>query len=108
MAQFMLLPSFMLSGFMFLFKGMPVLGTMGGRVLPTTHALRIARGMLLKGNGFYDIAADLWPTALFTLVAAVVATWLLGNAGLSCWLTVSCLHGNGWGKSWGGWVAGRH
>jgi ABC-2 type transport system permease protein len=75
MAQFMLLPSFMLSGFMFPFKGMPVWAQWAGEVLPTTHALRIARGMLLKGNGFYDIAADLWPIALFTLVAAVVATW---------------------------------
>ena len=33
------------------------------------------RGMLLKGNGFFDIAPDLWPIAVFTLVVAMVAVW---------------------------------
>jgi ABC-type multidrug transport system permease subunit len=75
MAQFTLLPSFMLSGFMFPFKGMPVWAQWAGEVLPTTHALRIARGMLLKGNGLADIAPDLWPIAVFTLVVALIATW---------------------------------
>jgi ABC-2 type transport system permease protein len=55
MAQFTLLPSFMLSGFMFPFKGMPVWAQWAGEVLPTTHALRIARGMLLtRLRGFVD------------------------------------------------------
>lgn len=75
MAQFMLLPSFMLSGFMFPFKGMPVWAQWAGELLPTTHALRIVRGVLLKGNGFADIAPDLWPIAVFTLVVTVIGTW---------------------------------
>jgi ABC-type multidrug transport system permease subunit len=75
MAQFTLLPSFLLSGFMFPFKGMPVWAQWAGEVFPTTHALRIVRGVLLKGNGVAEIAPDLWPIAAFTLVIAVIATW---------------------------------
>jgi ABC-type multidrug transport system permease subunit len=75
MAQFMLLPSFMLSGFMFPFKGMPVWAQWAGEVLPMTHVLRIVRGILLKGNGLAEIAPELWPIAVFTLAVAVVATW---------------------------------
>ena len=41
----------LLSGFMFPFQGMPVWAQWLGEVLPITHALRIMRGMLLKGNG---------------------------------------------------------
>jgi ABC-2 type transport system permease protein len=75
MAQFTLLPSFLLSGFMFPFKGMPVWAQWAGEVLPMTHALRIVRGMLLKGNGFVDIVPELWPIGVFTLVVAMVAVW---------------------------------
>src|SRR6267378_189995 len=55
MAQFMLLPSFMLSGFMFPFRGMPAWAQWVGEVFPTTHAMRIVRGVLIKGNGTPDI-----------------------------------------------------
>jgi ABC-2 type transport system permease protein len=75
MAQFTLLPSFLLSGFMFPFKGMPVWAQWVGELIPMTHALRIVRGMLLKGNGFAEIAPDVWPICVFTLVVAAVATW---------------------------------
>jgi ABC-2 type transport system permease protein len=51
LAQFTLMPSFMLSGFIFPFRGMPVWAQIIGTVFPTTHAIRILRGMLLKGNG---------------------------------------------------------
>jgi ABC-2 type transport system permease protein len=75
MAQFTLLPSFLLSGFMFPFKGMPVWAQWAGEVLPTTHALRIVRGVLLKGNGWADNFSELWPIALFTLVVMMVSVW---------------------------------
>jgi ABC-type multidrug transport system permease subunit len=75
MAQFTLLPSFLLSGFMFPFKGMPVWAQWAGEIFPVTHALRIVRGMLLKGNGPVDIAPELWPMVAFTLVVTVIATW---------------------------------
>ena len=75
MAQFTLLPSIMLSGFMFPFQGMPGWARTIGEVLPITHTLRISRGILLKGNGLAEILPDLWPIAVFTLAVAVVAVW---------------------------------
>jgi len=75
MAQMMLMPSFLLSGFMFPFKGMPVWAQWAGELFPVTHALRIARGILLKGNGFADILPELWPIAAFTLAVTVIAVW---------------------------------
>jgi ABC transporter DrrB family efflux protein len=75
MAQFALLPSIMLSGFMFPFQGMPVWARWIGEVLPITHVLRITRGILLKGNGLAEILPELWPIVAFTLAVAVVAIW---------------------------------
>ncbi|MGY4282889.1 ABC-type multidrug transport system permease subunit [Bradyrhizobium sp. LM2.7] len=75
LAQFTLLPSVVLSGFMFPFAGMPVWAQWIGEIFPTTHAIRIVRGVLLKGNGAAAIAPELWPTALFTLVVIAVAVW---------------------------------
>ncbi len=76
LAQFTLMPSFLLSGFMFPFRGMPWWAQWAGSVFPTTHAMRIVRGMLLKGNGLSEIAPELWPIALFALVVIVIATLL--------------------------------
>jgi ABC-2 type transport system permease protein len=75
LAQFTLMPSFLLSGFMFPFRGMPLWAQWAGEVLPTTHAMRIVCGMLLKGNGWSEIAPDLWPMVLCALCVVAVATW---------------------------------
>jgi ABC-2 type transport system permease protein len=75
MAQFTLLPSILLSGFMFPFLGMPIWAQWAGEIFPTTHALRIVRGILLKGNGAAAILPELWPIALFTLVVGAIAIW---------------------------------
>jgi len=75
MAQFTLLPSFMLSGFMFPFQGMPIWAQWVGELFPTTHAMRIVRGLLLKGSGVPQLAPELWPIAAFTLIVTVVAIW---------------------------------
>jgi ABC-2 type transport system permease protein len=74
-AQFTLMPSFMLSGFMFPFRGMPLWAQWAGELLPTTHAMRIVRGVLLKGNGAPDILPELWPIALFMSAVVAVAVW---------------------------------
>ncbi|NMC63266.1 MAG: ABC transporter permease, partial [SAR324 cluster bacterium] len=55
MAIFFFLPSLLLSGFMFPFYGMPLWAQKIGSVLPLTHFLRVARGILLKGNGLYEV-----------------------------------------------------
>ena len=75
MAQFTLLPSFLLSGFMFPFAGMPVWAQWAGEIFPVTHALRITRGILLKGNGLVEIAPELWPIGIFTLAIVAIAIW---------------------------------
>ncbi len=72
-AQFTLLPSIFLSGFMFPFKGMPVWAQWAGEVFPATHTMRIMRGLLLKGNHLADILPELWPIALFTLAVVIIA-----------------------------------
>jgi ABC-2 type transport system permease protein len=69
MSFFFFLPSILLSGFMFPFRGMPVWAQYLGEVLPLTHFLRIVRGILLKGNGLGEIAHEIWPIALFLLVS---------------------------------------
>ena len=70
---FFFLPSMLLSGFMFPFRGMPEWAQALGEVLPLTHFLRIVRGIMLKGNGVAEIAPNVWPIALFMLVAGLVA-----------------------------------
>jgi ABC-2 type transport system permease protein len=68
MSFFFFLPSLLLSGYMFPFRGMPVWAQNLGECLPLTHFLRIVRGILLKGNGLAECAPDLWPIALFVTV----------------------------------------
>jgi ABC-2 type transport system permease protein len=72
MTFFFFLPSLLLSGFMFPFRGMPGWAQALGEILPLTHFLRLVRGILLKGNGLAEVLPHLWPIALFLLAAAVV------------------------------------
>ena len=72
MAFFFFLPSILLSGFMFPFRGMPEWAQWVGSILPNTHFLRIVRGILLKGNGLAEIAPHLWPLLAFLVVAMAV------------------------------------
>lgn len=72
MAFFFFLPSLLLSGFMFPYRGMPEWAQYLGEVLPLTHFLRIVRGILLKGNGFGDVILELWQIGLFTAVALFI------------------------------------
>ncbi len=68
-----LLPSILLSGFAFPFRGMPGWAQWIGEILPVTHFLRVVRGILLKGNGPVEIWPDVWPLVLFLFVATSVA-----------------------------------
>jgi ABC-2 type transport system permease protein len=73
MTFFFFLPSMLLSGFMFPFRGMPQWAQVLGEILPLTHFLRVVRGILLKGNGFHQVAADLAAVAAFLLAAGALA-----------------------------------
>ncbi|HTL72370.1 MAG TPA: ABC transporter permease, partial [bacterium] len=72
MAFFFFLPSLLLSGYMFPFRGMPGWAQVLGECLPLTHFLRIVRGILLKGNGLAECVPDLWPIALFVTVMLTI------------------------------------
>ncbi|HEX8013214.1 MAG TPA: ABC transporter permease [Casimicrobiaceae bacterium] len=72
MTFFFFLPSILLSGFMFPFRGMPDWAQYIGQALPLTHFLRIVRGVLLKGNGWSEIGPEAWPIAAFMLVVIAI------------------------------------
>jgi ABC-2 type transport system permease protein len=72
MTFFFFLPSLLLSGYMFPFRGMPGWAQDIGEVLPLTHFLRVVRGILLKGNGLTEVLPDLWPMGVFLVVMLVV------------------------------------
>jgi ABC-2 type transport system permease protein len=72
MTFFFFLPSILLSGFMFPFRGMPVWAQWIGNVLPLTHFLRLVRGIMLKGSGLVELWPDVWPMLLFLAGAIAV------------------------------------
>ena len=75
MTFFFFLPSILLSGFMFPFRGMPDWAQAIGTAIPVTHVLRVVRGALLKGEGL----ATLWPShaALGVFVLLITALAML-------------------------------
>ena len=73
MTFFFFLPSILLSGFMFPFRGMPGWAQVLGEVLPLTHFLRIVRGILLKGSSWTEIAPEAAAMTAFILIATTIA-----------------------------------
>jgi ABC-2 type transport system permease protein len=70
---FYFLPSILLSGFMFPFRGMPDWAQALGSLVPATYFMRLVRGILLKGNGWPDLWPNIWPMMIFTVVLMAVA-----------------------------------
>ena len=75
MAFFFFLPSMLLSGFMFPFDAMPEPAQWIGSVLPLTHFLRIARGILLKGAPLSALLDEVAAIAVFGAVTLTLAVW---------------------------------
>jgi ABC-2 type transport system permease protein len=73
MSFFYMLPSILLSGFMFPFRGMPDWAQALGTLIPVTHFLRVVRGALLKGLGMSDLWPSLAALAVFVLVVVALA-----------------------------------
>ncbi|MDP3270140.1 MAG: ABC transporter permease [Legionella sp.] len=71
-AMFFFLPSMLLSGFMFPFRGMPIWAQWIGSILPLSHYLIIVRGILLKGNGIIELWEQVIPIILFTVVVLYI------------------------------------
>jgi ABC-2 type transport system permease protein len=72
MTFFFFLPSLLLSGFMFPFRGMPRWAQFIGEALPLTHFLRLIRGVMLKGNDVAGAWPHIWPLLLFTAVVLAI------------------------------------
>ena len=70
---FYMLPSILLSGFMFPFRGMPEWAQALGTAIPVTHFLRVVRGALLKGLGFADLWPSLMALGVFVLIVASIS-----------------------------------
>jgi ABC-2 type transport system permease protein len=70
---FTLLPSILLSGFMFPFAGMPGWAQAIGSAIPATHFLRLTRKVMLKGAGLADVAQDMAAMSAIMLVIVAVA-----------------------------------
>jgi ABC-2 type transport system permease protein len=73
MTMFFFLPSMLLSGFMFPFRGMPQWAQALGEAFPLTHFLRVVRGILLKGSGAAEIAQSVWPLAVILVLVSTLA-----------------------------------
>ena len=70
---FFFLPSLLLSGFMFPYRGMPDWAQVLGEVFPLTHFLRIIRAVMLKGADYPVIAGEVWALVAFAIAFAALA-----------------------------------
>ena len=74
MSFFFLLPSILLSGFMFPFEGMPEPAQWISQLLPLTHFLRIVRGVVLRNAGFADLIGEvMWLAAILGAFIAIAS-----------------------------------
>jgi ABC-2 type transport system permease protein len=70
---FTILPSILLSGFMFPFAGMPGWAQFIGQAVPATHFLRVVRKVMLKGGEVADVTGELWALLAILVVIAAIA-----------------------------------
>jgi ABC-2 type transport system permease protein len=73
MSFFFMLPSILLSGFAFPFRGMPGWAQAIGEAIPATHFLRIVRGLMLKGATAAQMSEELAVLALMLVIVVAVA-----------------------------------
>jgi ABC-2 type transport system permease protein len=73
MSMFYMLPSILLSGFLFPFRGMPDWAQWIGTIIPVTHMLRVVRGAMLKGVGIAEALPSLGALTLFVVIVAGLA-----------------------------------
>lgn len=73
MTIFILMPSILLSGFMFPFDGMPIVAQYIGEVLPTTHFIRLTRGIMLRDAPLMELSYDFYYLVSFTIITMTIA-----------------------------------
>lgn len=74
MTVFVLLPSILLSGFLFPYEGMPRPAQLIAETLPATHFMRMIRGVVLRDARLDDLSTDAWFLCSFTVVGLIAAT----------------------------------
>jgi ABC-2 type transport system permease protein len=74
MSIFVLLPSILLSGFVFPFDGMPQAARWIAQLLPLTHFVELVRGIVLRGAGLAELQVPIYKLLAFTAVALTVVT----------------------------------
>ncbi len=74
MSFFVLLPSILLSGFVFPFEGMPALAQWIAQALPLTHFIELVRGIVLRGAGLGDLLLPIYKLVGFTTLLLVLVT----------------------------------
>ncbi len=67
------LPAMLLSGFLYPFESLPRWAQLLGEAFPLTHFIRVARGVLLRGDGGAAVLAQAWPIVAMLIAALVVA-----------------------------------
>ena len=73
MAFFILLPSILLSGFVFPFAGMPRPAQIIAEGLPLTHFIRLIRGVILRGASLQELSGELAILGIFIVVFMLLA-----------------------------------
>ncbi|MFT7048241.1 MAG: ABC-2 type transport system permease protein [Halioglobus sp.] len=74
MTIFILMPSILLSGFMFPYEAMPLPAQMVSEILPATHFIRLIRGVVLRGAGIANLSGDiLWLLGFTALILGIAA-----------------------------------
>ncbi len=69
--MFLAMPSILLSGFIFPREAMPLWVKDIGYLIPMTYFLKIVRGIILKGLGFFDLIGQVWPLFLMAVLVIV-------------------------------------
>ena len=70
---FILLPSILLTGFMFPFDGMPRFAQYLGEILPNTHFMRLTRGIMLRDASLVELGRELLVLAGIAVIAMIGA-----------------------------------
>lgn len=74
MSLFVLLPSILLSGFVFPFEGMPRVVQHLAQVLPLTHFVELIRGIVLRGAALVELQVPLLKLVVFTVIVIAAVT----------------------------------
>jgi len=71
MVMFFAMPSILLSGFIFPLAAMPPWVRSISYLIPMTYFLKIVRGIILKGMGFFDLLDQVWPLLLMAVLVII-------------------------------------